>query len=79
MICLNVLNFLYIYEKHFLSEKIAKNLKLLDYLRKLRKLHVFLILNTLKVNCRCYKENLEHLNVSFRIFFVKHFLLYLEL
>ena len=66
-------------KKQFLSEKIAKNLKLLDSLRKLRKLHVFGILNTLKVICCWYKENFEHLNVSFRIFFVKHFLLYFEL
>ena len=53
---LNVLNFLFIYEKHFMSEKIAKILKLLDSLRKLRKLHVSCILNTLKVICRWYKE-----------------------
>ena len=63
----------------FLSKKIAKNQKLLCSLRKLRKLHVFCILNTLKVNCRWYKENLEHLNVSFRSFFVKYFLLYHKL
>ena len=33
---------------------------------------------TEKVDFRKYQENLEHLNVSFRIFFAKHFLLYLE-
>ena len=54
-------------KKHFLSEKIAKTPKLLD---SLRKLHVFCILNTLKVICCCFEENFKHLNVSFRIFFV---------
>ena len=54
-------------KNHFLSEKIVNNLELLD---SLRKLHVFFILNTLKLIFCLYEENLEHLNVSFRIFFV---------
>ena len=43
--------------------KNSQNLKLLDSLRKLRKVHVFCILKTLKVICRSFKENLGHLNV----------------
>ena len=65
-------------KKHFLVKKIVKKLKVFDSLRKLRNLHGFFILNNLKVIFHWYIENLEHLNVSFRIFFVKHFLLYLE-
>ena len=58
------------------KQKNMRNPKLLDFLRKL---HVFCILNTLKVIFRWYKENVEHLNVSFRIFFVKHFFCILNL
>ena len=56
-------------KENILTEKIAKNLKILDSLRKLRKSFVFCILKTLEMIICCYKENLEHLNVSFRILF----------
>ena len=46
---------LYIYKKHLLCEKITNNLKLLDSLGTLRKLHVYCTLNTLKVIFRWYK------------------------
>ena len=54
---------LYNYKKHLLSEKITNNLKLLDSLGTLRKLHVYCTLNTLKVIFRWYKFSLEHLNL----------------
>ena len=70
MICLNVPNFLYIHKNHFLSEKIVKNLKLFD---SLKKLHVFCILNNLKVIFCWFKESLEHLKYHSASFFLNTF------
>ena len=80
MIRLNVLNFLYIYKNPFLSEKNSQKPKIIGFFEKVEVIACFLHIKlTLKVNCRWYKENLVHFNISLRSIFVRHFLLYHKL
>ena len=70
MICLNVPNFLYKLYQRKITFSLFKMRKTCNFLKESNKLRFF----TQEVGFRRYKENWEHLNVSFRIFFVKHFL-----
>ena len=67
IIRLNVQNFLYISEKSLIKRENSKKPIIIRFWGKI---HVFYILLTLKVNFHEYKENSEHLNVKFCIFFV---------
>ena len=67
IIRLNVPNFLYISEKSLIKRENSKKPIIIRFWGKI---HVFYILLTLKVIFHEYKENSEHLNVKFCIFFV---------
>ena len=77
MIHLTVPNFLYDSDNSFLGCLKCKKHAIFSTFSNFPK--VFGYIFTQKVLFCKYKENWEYLNILFPIFFVKHFLLYLEL
>ena len=79
MIRLNLPNFLYINDNSLLGCLKCKKHAIFSTFPKNPIILGFWLFFHSKRFIRKYKENWEHLNVSFRIYFIKHFLLYLDL